>query len=121
MKDWQNHYKSLFINDNSDNLNSDILENMDNDASPLNIPFTCKETKNGIKTLKRGKNGGPDLILNEFPKSSSNVLTKLFNKILDTGRFPKIWNLSLSTPIYQSGDPNDCGNYRGICISKLTI
>ena len=49
MKDWQNHFKSLFINDNSDNLNSDILENMDNDVSPLNIPFTRKEIKNGIK------------------------------------------------------------------------
>ena len=61
MKDWQNHFKSLFINDNSDNLNSDILENMDNDASPLNIPFTRKEIKNGIKTLKRGKNGGPKI------------------------------------------------------------
>jgi hypothetical protein len=25
MKNWQNHFESLFINDNSDNLNSDIL------------------------------------------------------------------------------------------------
>jgi len=114
-------FNSLFINDNSDNLNSDCLENMDNDASPLNIPFTCKEIKDGIKTLKRGKNGGPDLILNEFLKSSSNVmslvLTKLFNKILDTRKFPNAWNLSLLTPIYKSGDPTDCGNYGGICIS----
>ena len=69
MKNWQNHCMSLFINDNSDNLNSDILENMDNDASHLNIPFTCKEIKDGIKTLKRGKNGSPDLILNEFLKT----------------------------------------------------
>jgi hypothetical protein len=67
---WQNHFKSLFINDNSDNLNSDILENVDNDTSPLNIPFTCKEIKDGLKTLKRGKSGCPDLILNEFLKSS---------------------------------------------------
>ena len=36
MKDWpKDHFKFLFINDNSDNLISDILENVDNDASPL--------------------------------------------------------------------------------------
>jgi hypothetical protein len=67
----------------------------------LNIPFTCKEIKDGLKTLKRGKSGCPDLILNEFLKSSSNVmslvLTKLFHKISDTGKFPKVWNLSLLT------------------------
>jgi hypothetical protein len=84
---------------------------MENDASLLNIPFTCKEIKVGIKTLKRGKNGGPDLILNELLKSSSNVMslvfTKLFNKILDTGKFPYVWNLPLLTPIYKSGDPTD--------------
>ena len=122
MKDWQNHFKSLFINGNSDNLNSDILKNVDNDTSPQNIPFTCKEIKDGLKTLKRGKSGGPDLILNEFLKSSSNVmslvLTKLSNKILDTGKFPKVWHLSLLTPIYKSRDPTDCGNYRGIWISS---
>ena len=46
------------------------------------------------------------------------ILTKLFNKILNNGKFPKIWNLSLLTSIYKSGDPIDCGNYRGICISS---
>ena len=34
------------------------------------------------------------------------------------GRFPKIWNISLLTYIYKSGDPTDCGNYRGISISS---
>jgi hypothetical protein len=46
------------------------------------------------------------------------ALTKLFNTILNLGRFPKIWNISLLTSIYKSGDPTDCGNYRGISISS---
>ena len=81
-----------------------------------------KFKKNGIKGLKGGKSGGPDLILNEFIKVGSNTLAltmiKLFNKILNLGRFPKIWNISLLTSIYKSGDPTDCGNYRGISISS---
>jgi hypothetical protein len=97
-------------------------------SSPISFlkpSFTCKEIKDGLKTLKRGKSGCPDLILNEFLKSSSNVmslvLTKLFNKISDTGKFPKVWNLSLLTPIYKSGETTDCGNYIciPICLGKL--
>ena len=55
--------------------------------SNRDVPFTCKEIKNGIKGLKGGKSGGPDLILNEFIKVGLNTLaltlTKLFNKILN--------------------------------------
>jgi len=61
--------------------------------------------------LKKRKSGGPDLIVNEFLKTGSNtlalLLTKLFNKILNSGKFPKIWNLSLLTSIFKAGDPSD--------------
>lgn len=46
------------------------------------------------------------------------TLTKLFNKILIAGKFPKFWIMSLLTSIYKSGDPTDCGNYRGISVSS---
>jgi hypothetical protein len=86
-------------------------------------PLHVKEIKGGITRLKAGKTGGPDLILNEFIKEGSNTLvltlTKLFNKILNSGKFPKIWNFSLLTSIYKSGDHADCGNYRGISITSF--
>jgi hypothetical protein len=51
------------------------------------------------------------------------TLVKLFNKILQCGKFPSVWNHSLISSIYKSGDPNDCNNYRGIsvtsCLGKL--
>jgi hypothetical protein len=54
--------------------------------------------------LKKRKSGGPDLIVNEFLKAGSNtlalLLTKLFNEILNSGKFPKIWKLSLLTSIF---------------------
>ena len=53
------------------------------------------------------------------------TLVKLFNKILQCGKFPSVWNHSLISSIYKSGDPNDCNNYRGIsvtsCLGKLFI
>lgn len=69
MKDWQDYYKTL--------LNSFPEENRETDYNseefPLDIPFPCKEIKDGIKPLKKGKCGGPDLILNEFMKAGSNI------------------------------------------------
>ena len=74
-------------------------------------PFTCKEIKDGIKMLKKRKSGGPDLIVNEFLKAGSNtlalLLTKLFNKILNSGKFKNVLNLSLLTSIFKAGDPSD--------------
>ena len=88
--------------------------------TPLDFPFTCKEVKLGISCIKSHKKEGPDLILNEFIKSSSNIMlltiVKLFNRILDDGIFPEEWNLSLISSIHKSGDPTDCNNYRGISI-----
>ena len=90
-------------------------ENSSPEICNLDVSFTYKEIKGGITRLKAGKTGGPDLILNEFIKEGSNTLvltlTKLFNKTLNSGKFPKIWNLSLLTSIYKSGDPADCENY----------
>jgi hypothetical protein len=59
----------------------------------------CSEIKKGIHKLKNGKKEGPDLILNEFIKTGSQTMTltlvKLFNKILQCGKFPSVWNHSL--------------------------
>jgi hypothetical protein len=89
---------------------------------PLDFPFTCFEIKKGIRKLKNGKKEGPDLILNEFIKTGSQTMTltlvKLFNKILQCGKFPSVWNHSLISSIYKSGDPNDCNNYRGISVTS---
>lgn len=122
-KEWTEHYKSLFtdLNCSNFNLNNDLEGTKDN-FSPLDYAFNCSEVKRGIKDLKSGKSGGPDFILNEFIKNSKDtmvlVLVKLFNKILQTGKFPKQWNLSYISSIFKSGNPNDCNNYRGICVSS---
>ena len=65
----------------------------------------------GISSLKSGKCSGLDLIPNEFIKVSADIflpiLVKLFNKVLQTGRVPELWNLSLITTLYKSGNPGN--------------
>jgi hypothetical protein len=54
--------------------------------------------KLGISKLKNNKSAGPDLIWNEFIKTSSNMLlktlVKLFDKVhvLSIGQIPEEWN-----------------------------
>ena len=68
------------------------------------------------------------MIINEYIKSTQNVLcplyVKLFNKILDTDIMPTEWLIGLIVPLYKNkGDIQDVNNYRGItllsCMGKL--
>ena len=114
IKHWEKHYKALLTTDKIDECQMKS-ENSSPEICNLDVSFTCKEIKDGVKRLKAGKTRGPYLILNEFITAGSNTLVltliKLFNKTLNSGKFPKIWNLSLLTSIYKSGDPADCGKY----------
>jgi hypothetical protein len=112
----------VFINTNLEGNTPSDLENTNENFCQLDYPFTFNEVKKGINKLKTGKASGPDLILNEFIKCSSSsmslVIVKLFNKVLQNGKFPKVWNLSCISSIFKSGNPNDSNNYRGICVSS---
>ena len=68
------------------------------------------------------------MIRNEFIKNCSKdvieVITNLFNLILDSGVIPTNWCLGIIIPLYKNkGSVNDPDNYRGItllsCLSKL--
>jgi len=40
------------------------------------------------------------------------VLTKLFNRSLDSSVFPAIWKQGKVTTLFKSGGKSDCNNYR---------
>ena len=62
----------------------DITPDTYNDQD-LNKPFSCKELKLALKSLKNSKAAGIDLIRNEFLKYGADILllplVKLFNRI----------------------------------------
>ena len=55
-------------------------------------------------------------------KASIDILMpgfiKLFNIIIDSGKFPTTWCEGVITPIFKSGNNLDPNNYRGICVSS---
>ena len=48
---------------------------------------------------------------------------KIFNVILKTGTYPKLWKESFTISIYKSGDKTDPNDYRGVslinCLPKI--
>lgn len=126
---WIKHFSNLNKEcKNDSSLDADIgnLENTENNVE-LNKEITSDEITKAIRQLKKKKSPGKDKILNEMIIYGQTVLNKpikkLFNIILNTGKFPDIWRSSIIKPIYKSGDKNNPSNYRGIalssCLSKL--
>ena len=100
----------------------------ENAENLFNDNFTPSEVSKLLRNLKNNKSSGPDQILNEFLKYSPpnfiDMLTKLFNVILDTGIFPEQWSLAIIKPLYKNvGEREDPSNYRGIsllsCLGKV--
>ncbi|CAC5391085.1 unnamed protein product [Mytilus coruscus] len=71
-------------------------------------PFTINEVNKCIQKLKTGKSSGPDRISNEIIKYSGVVtckaITKLFNLILDSGKYPSNWRKSFTILIHKAGE-----------------
>ena len=93
----------------------------------LDSQINLDELEIAIKKLKTDKAAGCDGILNEFICNSSYnlklIMLKLFNSILNTGQFPKLWVEAEIVPIFKKGDRENPENYRGItlisCIGKV--
>ena len=98
----------------------EMLSDIDTNAY-INQPISPDEIMHCIKLLKLNKSSGIDNIVNEYIKSTANVLlplyTKLFNIIFETGIFPTQWLCGEIIPIYKNkGDEMDPKNYRPITL-----
>ena len=123
---WDTYFRGLLNSENTPGNFPDISSKIKDD-SVLNAPFNCKEIKQALATLKNKKSTGIDLIRNEFLKFGSSILVlpivNFFNRILQSGEFPVLWNISNISVIHKNGSLHDCDNYRGIsicsCLGKL--
>ena len=74
-----------------------------------------------LKQLKRGKDPGPDGILNEMMIYGGTRLVESLVSVLNAVRevkvCPKDWR-SFVVPLFKDGDPEMVGNYRGIALGS---
>ena len=126
--DWFNHFSKLHCKHKLTKEHEKIVENLQNQEklrdqhNTLDTEITEQEIIKTAMKLKLKKAAYSDKIKNEMIKSSADILTqgfvKLFNIILNSGKFPELWCEGLITSIYKSGNKLDPNNYRGICVSS---
>jgi len=85
-----------------------------------NIEVTEAEVQNVLKKLKTDKAVGPDGVSNKLLKMTANSitpsLTKLFNAVLRSSKYPRIWKQANVTPLFKKGNRQDKGNYRPVSL-----
>ena len=125
---WIQHFRQLLYDNNETNENtnfandSDETENLSDDEI-LGKPITPKEIHEHILKLKTKQASSMDSILNEMIKHGRYFLLpsleKIFNDILNSGKFPTEWNIGAIKPIYRKkGDRRTPENYRGITLTS---
>ena len=83
---------------------------------PIDYPITDEEFEAAINKLKANKSPGIDNILKEVIKIGKKAIkghfVNLFNRILDTGKYPALWSFGLIVPIHKKDDRSKVENYR---------
>ena len=114
------HFKII----NTNTIDDDRFENdihTTNDSNMyLNAPLTEHEINKCINNLKKSKASSPsDNILNEYIKSTKEILLplycKLFNCIIDTGIIPQTWSLLHLFQKLESDKEKTFPNFRFLC------
>ena len=86
----------------------------------LDKTFSVSEIKKCVKKLKNCKAMGFDRIPNGFIKNAGQkfhaLLVSLFNKVKDSGIFPKGWNNGRISLVHKRGVRDVLGNYRPLTV-----
>ena len=78
---------------------------------------------NLLKNLKPKKAAGPDrikpVVLQELREELAPILKVLFERSLESGAVPLIWNSANVSPIFKKGDKSAAANYRPIPLTCI--
>lgn len=101
------------------NSNFDFLNPVKQVSNSIFLrPTSANEVRILINELDSNKSRGHDNIPADLLKANmapfSEIITKLFNKIITTGSYPDVLKIAKITPVFKSGDTLDPSNYRPI-------
>ena len=128
--EWFDHFNTLFNEPLAANTHPppELEFPQEEDDMGINIDslegeITEGEVFKAIRAVKNNKAAGPDGIIGEFLKHAAvplvPYLVKLFNKLFESGSYPKSWTEALIQPLYKKGDQNKPDNYRGISLLNI--
>ena len=83
--------------------------------------------KQGVRNryFKQQNATPPNNILNEVIKIGKDAmkgdLVNLFNRILDTGKYPSLWSFSLIVPIHKKDDRSKATSFKKSKITEVLL
>jgi len=130
---WYNHFKQLLntyvmrdkcfeehVDKTIDNHDINCILCEQNAPLCLNAPICENELMKCINEMPSGKSPGEDGITYEMLKvcvrNVGDILLKLFNNVLTTGKVPRNWCKGMLLPLHKSGSYENPHNYRGISL-----
>ena len=123
------HFQNMFGDRDPTELNQNkehqIVPNLQLNGfnEDFDTDFTLTELSRAVYTLNNNKTPGMDSIPSEIIKASydniSPFLLNLYNKMYNTGEYPRTWGESIIHPIFKKGDANDPQNYCGITLINV--
>jgi len=91
-------------------------------SQPISPLISNEVVASSIRCLRSSLSSGPDSIPSIIVKAYSEifvpVLALLFNRSIQCGIFPAVWNTARVIPLLKAGDATDVGNYRPISLSN---
>jgi hypothetical protein len=113
-------YDQLF--DSNTNIKHRYLQKMEEEEE---IPPILKgEVETAIKHLKNNRAPGEEGIINECLKwrqeELAEIMTDLFNKIMETEIIPEQWHTSTMIVLHKKGSHDDLNNYRPVSLLPTT-
>jgi uncharacterized protein YeeX (DUF496 family) len=102
-------------------IDNNLINNLNNE---INGEITSEEIVSCVKNLKNDKANGDDFIVNEYIKSSIDIILpvyiQMFNCIFSSGIVPDSWLLGNIKPVYKNKDDSlNPNNFRSITIKSF--
>lgn len=123
VEDLHDHFKSVFGEEPAENDFNENIFNQTEFNEDLDVSFTESELRKVIFSLNNNKSPGIDSLTSEILKAAydfiSPFLLSLYNRMFNSGEYPRAWGEGIISPIFKKGDINDANNYRGITLINV--
>ena len=120
LDDLHDYFKSMFGEAPTGHHFDENIFNKTQSNDELDSSFTETELRKVIFSLHNNKLPGVDSVTSEILKSAydfiSPFLLSLYNRMFNTGEYPRAWGEGIISPIFNKGDTNEASNYRGITL-----
>ena len=108
VEDLHDHFKSMFGEVSEEHVfNENTLNQMEFNED-LDVNFTESELRKVIFSLNNNKSPGTDSLTSEILKSAydfiSPFLLSLYNRMFNSGEYPRAWGEGIVSPIFKKGD-----------------